>query len=114
MVSGCGTCQQPPHSCLGDRCQQQEGKPALHELWVLVPLLPLDLPTGKGEPDPVHLTSWPNPWILFTSFNSGHADYVVCVCFLLETYRLLGSPGFPGPAAPPRCWQSLSHLMAHW
>lgn len=48
----------------------------------------------------MHLTSQPNLWILFTSFNSCLADYVICIYSLLETYRLLGSPGFPGPAAP--------------
>lgn len=88
MVSGCGTCRQPPHSCLGDRCQQQERKSALLGLWVLVPPLALDLPTRKGEPGPVHLTSWPIPWIRFTSFSSGLAVlHDLCLFFAgnLET-----------------------------
>lgn len=54
MVNVCGTCQQPLHSCLGDRCQWQGEKPALLGLRVLVPVLPIDLPTWKGEPGPVH------------------------------------------------------------
>lgn len=65
---------------------------------VLVPLLPLDLHTWKGERGPVHLRAGPNPWVCFTRFTSGLTVYRACVCCLLETYRLLGLPGLSAPA----------------
>lgn len=99
MVNGYGTCQQPLHSCLGDRCQRQEEKSALLGLWVLVPLLPIDLPTWKGERGPVHLRAGPSPWACFTRFNSGCIVYRTSVCSLLEEPLVLQPQGAGTPSS---------------
>lgn len=127
MANGCGTCQQPLHSCLGDRCHEQEEKSALLGLWVLKPLLSVDLPTWKGEPGPVHLRAGLNPWfvsldLILVLLSTGPVsvscwrptDCLACLGSLVLKPEGVGTPSSTHWLTVSRAWVQSSGFLPYF